>query len=271
MKRRNSICFCSVTLLLIVFFVFNRPAEAQVNIPVVNGPHPTCLGQLYSDILWPTYFVGNGYYNPDGPTAFVNSTEGVLGLTIFFEVHPYGYEAVYDSSGYGAGGSEAMAGVAATAINRSNTNNIDLTNAPGDPWIILATKDMSPSIWNVNSLGTGGLKMYSTLISVLSGATHTQNCDGLMYSFAMAIAAINAHANGTLALPLTANPTNNFPKTLFFNTDGSTPSVLSSRKPFLQRLGLANAPRYPSGAYPWYFWTITDATAYPGKSVPWLY
>jgi hypothetical protein len=165
-----------------------------------------------------------------------------------------------------------MASVAATAINRSNTNNIDMVNYPGNPWLILATKDMS-SIWNTNSQGTGGLEsgINSTLMGVLSGAPHTQDCDGLMYSFSMAIAAEAAHANGYLPVPLTANPTNIFPKTQFFNTDGSTPSVLSSRKQNLQELGLANAPRYPSGAYPWYFWTITDATSYPNNSGPFLY
>lgn len=166
-----------------------------------------------------------------------------------------------------------MASVAATAINRSNTNNVDVSNAPGDPWLVLAAKGMSPSIWNVNRQGTGGLKssMNSTLLSILNGAPQTQNCNGLMYSFAMAIAAVDGHANGILAVPQTANATNTFPGTLFFNTDGSTPSVSSAQKPFLMELGLANAPKYPSGAYSWYFWTITDATTYPNNSPAFLY
>lgn len=273
MKRRNSLYLGSVAVLLTALLTFHNTAEAQVTIVVGSGPYPTCLGQFYSDILWPTGFVGNGYYDPNGPTAFVNNNYGVLGLTIFFEVHPYGYEAVYDSSGYGAGGSEAMASVAATAINRSNTNNIDTANPGGNPWLILATKDMSPSIWNTNNQGTGGLKsgLNSNLLSLLAGPPHTQDCDGLMYSFAMAIAAEAAHASGYLPVPLTANPTNIFPRTLFFNSDGSIPSVSPSRKQNLQELGIANAPRYPSGAFPWYFWTITDATSYPNNSAPYLY
>jgi len=274
MKRRSRLYFSSIIMSLAILLTCYRTAGAQVSIVVGSGPYPTCLGQMYSDILWPSHFVSNGYYDPNGPTAFANSNEGVLGLTIFFEVNPYGYEAVYDSSGYGAGGSEVMASVAATAINRSNTNNIDATNLGGDnPWIILATKDMSPTIWSVNSKGTGGLKsgMNSTLLNTLAGAPHTQACDGLMYSWAMGIAAMAAHANGTMSTQLTANPTNIFPKTLFFNSDGSVPSTSSSRKQFLQEVGIANAPKYPSSAFPWYFWTITDATSYPGNSVPWLY
>jgi hypothetical protein len=250
--------------LLLAFAVFHDVSQAQVSLPVTSSSNATCLGQMYSDILWPSSYVGNGYYDPNGPTNFANSNEGVLGLTIFFEVRPFGYESVYDSGGYGEGGSEAMASVAATAINRSRTNNVDVSNAPGDPWIILATKDMSPSIWSVNKQGTGGLQsgMYSTLISILNGAPQTQNCNGLMYSWAMAIAASDAQNNGTLQIPQTANPTNIFPGTLFFNTDGSVPSVSSAQKPFLQELGLTQAPKYPSGAYPWYFWTITDATTF---------
>jgi hypothetical protein len=166
------------------------------------------------------------------------------------------------------GGTEAMAGVAATAINRSNSDNIDMTNYPGNPWMNLATKDQSPGIWVVNKQGSGALKssFNSKLIPILNGAPQTQDCNGLMYSWAMAIASLNRYTNGSTALgnPQTANPTNLFTGTLFFNTNGSTPSVLSSRQASLQRLGIANAPGYPSGVFTWYFWTITDATTNPG-------
>ncbi|MCL6558419.1 MAG: hypothetical protein K6U74_06380 [Firmicutes bacterium] len=261
-------------IFILWLLILHKTAYSQVNLPVTNGPSPTCLGQMYSDILWASGYLANGSYDPNAPTQFANSNEGVLGLTIFFEVRPYGYANVYNSSAYGHGGSDAMAGVAATAINRSNTNNIDVSNAPGNPWLTLATKDMSPSIWNVNKQATGGLKsgMYNTLINILNGAPQTQDCNGLMYSWAMAIAACAAHSCGILRTPQPADPTNYFPKTLFFNTDGSTPSVSPSRVNNLQRLGLANAPRYPSGAYSWYFWTITDATSYPGyPAAPLLY
>ena len=260
--KRHAISLLSLLLL------FTGIAHAQVNIPVSMGNTPTCLGQMYSDILWLNGNAQWGDYDVNAPTTFANTGEGILGLEIFFEVRPYGYENVYDSTTLG--GSEAMASVAVTAINRSNTNNIDMTNSPGNPWLTMATKDQSPSIWVTNKLGTGGLKStYSSLLkSILNGSPHTQNCDGLMYSWAMGIAAYNRYAvnYGSTNVSLTANPTNIFPRTLFFNTDGSTPSVLASRKPNLEELGLANAPRYPSGSYPWYFWTITDATGNNGTS-----
>src|ERR1039458_8768552 len=88
MERRYSFHFGSMIVLLAALLMFRSTSEAQVNIPVGSGPYPTCLGQMYSDILWPTNFVGNGNYDPNAPTAFANSNYGVLGLTIFFEVRP---------------------------------------------------------------------------------------------------------------------------------------------------------------------------------------
>lgn len=254
----NSLLFC------LVLCTVRQQASAQVSIPVVSAPNPTCVDQMYSDILWPSGYTPNQNYDPNGPTNFANSNEGVLGLTIYFEVRPYGYESVYDSSSYGAGGTQVMASVAATAINRSRTNNVDVTNAPGDPWIILAAKDMSSSIWTVNKQGTGGLKssFYNSLVSILNGAPNTQNCNGLMYSWAMAIAASNAQNNGTLRQPQTATPTNIFMGTLFFNSNNTVPSVSNAEKPYLSELGIANAPGYPSGYFPWYFWTITNAQTF---------
>lgn len=248
-------------------------AEAQVNIPVSFGKTPTCLAQMYTDILWPNGNASYGTYDTNAPTAFANSAQGVLGLDIFFEVRPYGYQNVENTRS--VGGTDAMASVAATAINRSNTNNIDMSNYPGNPWLILATKDQSPSIWVVNKKGTGGLKLSfnSTLISILNGGQHTMDCDGLMYSLAMGIAAYNKYAVPYEAsnVSLSADPTNIFPRTLFFNTNGSTPSVLSSRRQYLQLIGEAQAPLYPKGYAPWYFWTITDATNGVGAGTPWLY
>jgi len=136
----------------------------------------------------------------------------------------------------------------------------------------LATKDMSSSIWVVNKQGSGGLQssFSSLLVSILNGALQTQNCNGLMYSWSMAIASINLYMNNQTGLnvPQTANGTNPFPGTLFFNTNGSTPSVSSSQTPYLLDLGLANAPRYPSGAFSWYFGSLTDATTTGGGVAP---
>lgn len=223
---------------------------------------------MYTDILWPTNIAPYLVYDVNAPSNFVNDPvgEGVLGLTIFFEVRPYGYEPVYDNSNVGTSGSDAMRGVAATAINRSRSNNVDVSNSPGDPWLTLATKDMSPSIWKVNKAGTGGLQssFYSKLIAILNGAQHTQDCDGLMHSWQMAIAMGNEYANFGMRAPVSLDTTSPFPGTLFFNTDDSVPSVSKAQVAFLRKLGFSAAPVYPSSAVDWWFWGLTDATQYGG-------
>jgi len=264
---RLSILFLRFSLVLLLLPI--NALIAQVSIPVTFGKTPTCLGQMYSDILWDNKSSPYGTYDVNAPTAFANTGQGVLGLEIFFEVRPFGYAEVYDAST--KGGSEAMASVAVTAINRSLANNIDMRNYPGAPWLTMAAKDQSPGIWVTNNQGSGGLTstFSSRLKTILNGPPHTQDCDGLMYSWAMGIAAYNTYAvpYGVTGVSLTADPTNLFPKTLFFNTDGSTPSVLASRKPNLVNIGLANAPKYPTGSFAWHFWTITDVTGSSGYSV----
>ena len=73
---------------------------------------------MYTDILWPSYAVPWWSYDVNGPTNFANTQEGTLGLDIFFEVRPYGYEAVYDSSTFGTGGSEGIAAGAVVVLSK---------------------------------------------------------------------------------------------------------------------------------------------------------
>jgi len=125
----NSIFASSLLLMSLVLIGFG---QAQgVSIPVTSGNTPTCLGQMYTDVLFPSGYVPYYDYDVNAPTAFANTSAGTLGLDIFFEVRPYGYEMVYDSSG--EGGSNATASIAAAAINRSNSNNVDTSNYPGNP------------------------------------------------------------------------------------------------------------------------------------------
>ena len=217
---------------------------------------------MYDDILFPLHFAST-YTDTFAPTTFANTDVGILGLEIFFEARPWGYESVVDQSMNGE--TIVMAAISVNAINRSMTNNIDIEVYPSDPPLLMAAKDQSPSIWNVNKSGTGGLKSTpsSLLASVLSGAVHTQNCNGLMYSWAMAVASRNQYVgNAYPPAGPAASATNYFRGTLFFNTDGSTPSVLKSRQQYLQPLGFQNAPKYPSGYNTWHFWSMTDATTY---------
>ena len=72
-------------LALILLFACGS-AAADITIPVTSGNSPTCVGRLYSDILKPS-----GWGSDNGAaTRFVQSPEGVLGVTMFFEIGPYG-------------------------------------------------------------------------------------------------------------------------------------------------------------------------------------
>lgn len=51
MKRSNPALLTGIFLLLIVLSMHCNTANGQVSIPVGSGPYPTCLGQMYSDIL----------------------------------------------------------------------------------------------------------------------------------------------------------------------------------------------------------------------------
>ena len=106
-----------------------------------------------------------------------------------------------------------MRGVGATAINRSDTNDVDVVNSPGDPSIQQATKDMSGSaVWVINKQRTGGLSssIANSFISILNGSPHTQNCDGLMYSWAMGIASVKQYAGSSYNVPFGTDASNPF-------------------------------------------------------------
>jgi hypothetical protein len=106
---------CRAALALMVSLpLFSYAAHANITIPVSSGTSPTCVGQLYSQILIPS-----GWGNDSGAaTRFVQSPEGTLGVTIFFEIGPYGELASYADTGR-----EAMFGVGEVSINRWRNND----------------------------------------------------------------------------------------------------------------------------------------------------
>ena len=158
-------------------------------------------------------------------TIFANSEPGVIGLTIFFEVRPNGGQSVYDSSKYGTGGSDAMRAVAATAYNRSNTTNVDIY--PGRPQSVSAAAKNMSSAWNHKPDGTSGLtsKNDKDLKILLAGPSNSQECDGLMYSWAMAQNFYSKYTNSNQGVPYFVNTNNTLHGTLWFNSTGKQPSV----------------------------------------------
>lgn len=250
-------CMLALNLLLLLFA---KSAICQVTIPVTWGSTPTCLGRMYSDIIIGSQWGSLSDLN--AAATFANTSAGVLGLTIFLEVHPFGDQATYDASGHG--GSDAMHAIASTGYNRWNTKNTDYY--PTQPSSLnTAVKNMS-GIWKKSKDGSGALTSTgsSILTKVLKEAPDSQDCSGLMYSWVMAINYTARSRFSTAAIPAppyTVDIANNsyYYGTLFFNSDGSTPSVSSKRTQNLHRLGVANAPFFPNSSQPWYFWTIIDA------------
>ena len=96
----------------------------DITIPATPGPTPTCLGRLCSSILAPSFWG----QDTNAATRFVQSPEGILGVTIFFEIGPYGEPSSYSSTGTGA-----MIGVGTTSLNRwRNNDSVVNVNSHGE-------------------------------------------------------------------------------------------------------------------------------------------
>ncbi len=84
---------------------------ADIEIPVKQTDHPTCLGQVFDNLITP-----GGWGTPSDPnsaTNFARSGPGILGITVFFETRPPGFPTdVY------SGQNQAMLGVAYTMTDR---------------------------------------------------------------------------------------------------------------------------------------------------------
>jgi len=90
--------------------------HADVTITVTQRSGATCLGRMYSDILQPGGWGALG--DTTAPTRFVQSDQGTLGLTLFFEARPN------DNSNYSSG--LVMQAIGFTAINRTSTTGSSL-------------------------------------------------------------------------------------------------------------------------------------------------
>lgn len=238
----------------------SHSARADVQITVLFGSTPTCLGRLYNQIIVP-----GGYGTATDTTAatrFFRTDEGTLGLTLFFEIQPV---SVTDNIT-----NEALLSVGFTAVNRTRVTNV----VPAQYKTVKSiTKNMS-AVWsNSNTTptdGTGDLaaKEKTELPQYLGEAPTSQHCEGLIYSLVlaqnMALGALNEvvqpaypiqAAGGMINGPPLRSP---MPSTLFFLSNPNPPSVSSSRKANLVELGYLGVPRFGGVTAPYYFWTIND-------------
>lgn len=237
---------CSV-LLLFIFMVATLYSHADVTITVVSGTSPTCLGSLYSKILVPGGW--GSISDTTIATQFAQSNEGVLGLTMFFEVRP--------NSTYPPHGNQAMNAIAFASMNTHLASNI----TPREYSTYKSQIKFQSKVWTRQSNGSGDLASTekAELPGILNEAPTSANCTGLLYSWTLAQNYINYYyytghtpAYSIDVTEMNANPTR---QEIFFNSTGNLPSVLSSRR---WNLFSAGTFYVPSGA-PMYFWGINDA------------
>lgn len=204
--------------------------HAEVTIPVSSsftGNDGTCLARLYNEVLIPANWAGTAYGNPNAATQFARSNSGTLGLTIFFEVRP-------NTDPNGVPFSAAMSGIGFTAVNRFHTSgflNRNLTTLNAITKLKAITKNMS-NVWSKNSSnqydGTADLvSADSALLStILAGASNSQNCAGLIWSFEMAQSVLyftdTGYDEGHNVYRTQVQ--SYFPKTLWFRSSSGSPS-----------------------------------------------
>jgi hypothetical protein len=258
-------------LLFILSLVFLSafPAYSQLTInPNATTPTPTCLGRLYSDLIIP------GQY-PDGNT-FIQSPEGTLGVTIFFEIGPSGEPG---TEGYT--GTEAMIGVGETSINRfRNNDSVQNVNDHGEiskGGIIAVIKESDA--WHHETYhGEGTLLegQRNRFYSILDGDPHTQDCGGLVWSLIVGENVIQQYNGGGGGhIPPQAVDLSTIPAHLALYYGSSSfgneqlPGVSTVNQQYVQSAGAWSVPtqdliHYPGGFYSENFFLLSNAVVRSG-------
>ena len=249
-----------VALLLTLFFSLVSSAVANIDIPVTNGASPTCVGRLYSEILIPT-----GWGSDNGAaTRFVQSPEGTLGVTIFFEIGPYG-----ELSSYSYNGLNAMFGVGEVSINRYRNNdaveNVNNHQEIAKGGIIAVIKESDA--WHHETYhGEGTLQegQRNRFYRVLNGDPHSLDCGGLLGSWIVGQNIIRQYY-GTSHAPTQTYQWNQPPAylSLFYGSSDfgseTLPGVSTTRRQYVLHSASWSVPRYPSGEYEESFFLLQDA------------
>jgi hypothetical protein len=192
-------------------------AHADVTVVVNQGSTPTCLGRLYSEIIVP-----GGYgisTDTTAATRLLQTDEGALGLTIFFEVRPNG-SIVTESQG----GQTVMQSIGFTALNRNKTTGFVSSHLTTFKAI---TKNMS-AVWVNTNDGSGNLQsgQMKALPGILNEAPTSPNCNGLVFSLEMAQNISRFPFGGTSGFTpaVTMQVGNSALTDLWFNSTGNLPS-----------------------------------------------
>lgn len=232
------------------------PLVADITIPVSTGPNPTCLGRLYNDILIPRNI--GSFSDPNSATRYAQSREGVLGITIFFEIRPPNTLGDPDNDQFYRG----LMATGYTFLDDFMTNTgIKSSTLPANWTLQTATKNQS-SAWHHetwNGEGTLLEGQRNTFYSILNGNPNAGDCNGLIYSWLIAEQLIQ----NTLGLGRPPayvlrvyNPT---PRSLFFRSNTTDkPSVFSGYKQYLYQTGQIDTPKFGGGVNKWYFWGLSN-------------
>jgi hypothetical protein len=192
-------------------------SHADVTVVVAPGSTPTCLGRLYNEIIVPSGYGTSTDLN--AATRMLQTDEGALGLTIFFEVRPNG-----SSNTESVAGTDVMQSVGFTALNRNMTTGFVSSHLTSFKAI---TKNMS-AVWVNTNDGSGDLqsKQMKAFPGILNEAPNSQDCGGLIFSLEMAQNISRNPFGGTSGfLPaVTMQYRNAAPASLWFNSTGQSPN-----------------------------------------------
>jgi hypothetical protein len=154
---------------------FVDPDGETITVPgITSSSTPTCLGRLFDNMGVPDN--ASAGQMQSALQGFLNSSAGVMGIGMFFEVRPNGYPTNPNDGDY-----QAALGVGFVYINRYMSNwGYALQNRS----LITAIQQASTPIFS-NRNGDPALfsKYNQALTNVLNGGANTGDCNGLMFSF----------------------------------------------------------------------------------------
>ena len=246
---------------LLILLLTGQVATAELTVPVQSGGTPTCLSRVYTEILQPA----NWGTDSNAATRFIQSIEGTLGVTMFFEIGPYGN---FDSYSYNA--KNAMWGVGVVSLNRyRNNDSIENINNHGEvaKGGFKAVIKESQAWHHETYHGEGTLLegQRNRFYSILNGDPNNLDCSGLIGSFRLSIGFVEVYWGTSNTLPsavqIQPSPT---PRALFYASSSTIegtqlPGVSTTHLQYAQQVGTWEVPRYPSGSYFENFFTLTDA------------
>ena len=187
-----------------------------------------------------------------------------MGVTIFFEIGPYGEPGTEANTG-----TEAMIGVAETSINRfRNNDSVENVNNHGEiskGGIIAVIKESEA--WHHETYHGEGTLLQSQrnrFYNILNGDPHSLDCGGLVWSLIVGENVISTFYGSSHSPTPTIN-LSYIPASLALYYGSSTfgneqlPGVSTVNQQFVRQAGAWTVPKYPSGEYEENFFLLTNA------------